>query len=136
MTKTSQISKKPRIINTRLHGILDYSSAFILLLPWITGFYESGNDTLIFTLLGIATIVFSVLTDYEFGLLKLIPMKMHLVLDTLSALFLIAMPWLFPVSHYQYYWPSFFGLAELLVVILSSSQPYRVKQSETQIGKP
>jgi hypothetical protein len=132
----SQLVKKPGIINTRLHGILDYSSAFILLLPWITGFYESGNDTLIFTLLGVATIVFSILTDYEFGLIKLLPMKVHLIFDTLSALFLIAMPWLFPVSHYQYYWPTLLGITELLVVILSSSQPYRVNVSETQIGKP
>jgi hypothetical protein len=125
-----------KIINTRLHGILDYTSAAILLLPWVTGHYERGQDTLLLTALGGATILFSILTDYEFGLLKILPMKVHLVLDTLSALFLLAIPWLFPVTHYQFYWPVILGLAELLVVILSSSDPYRVTAKDVDITKP
>ena len=128
--------KKPDLINTRLHGMLDYSSAVILLLPWITGFYPTAADTLALTILGGLTILFSILTDYEFGLIKLLPMKVHLVLDTISALFLISMPFTFTIIHYQYNWPVVLGVFELLVVILSGSQPYRVRASETQIGKP
>src|SRR5688572_2688062 len=88
-----------KVINTRLHGILDYASAFVLLLPWFSGYYTGGPDTRILAAVGGITILISLCTDYEFGLVKLLPMKAHLVLDVLVALFLIAMPWLFPVYH-------------------------------------
>src|SRR3954463_4133666 len=128
--RTLRRYRRMKIINTRLHGILDYTSALILLLPWITGYYETSKDSLVFTLLGAGTIVFSIITDYEFGLIKILPMKVHLVLDTLSALFLIVMPWIFTVTNYQYHWPTLLGVLELLVVIMSTSQPYRVNKQE------
>lgn len=123
-------------VNTRLHGMLDYMSAFILLLPWIMEFYTGGTDTKIFAALGAATIVVSLCTDYEFGLLKFIPMKAHLVFDVISALFLMAMPWLFPVNHYTFYWPVLLGAGELLVVVLSSSSPYKYHRRDFNITVP
>jgi hypothetical protein len=125
-----------KIINTRLHGLLDYGSAFILLLPWITSFYTGAADTRILAAVGGITILFSVITDYEFGLVKLLPMKVHLLFDTLSALFLIAMPWLFPLNNYIFYWPVIFGAAALLVALLSSPVPYRVTSTDLDITKP
>jgi hypothetical protein len=125
-----------KIINTRLHGMLDYLSAMILLFPWFSNYYTGGPDTRILAALGGITILVSLLTDYEFGLIKLLPMKAHLVFDVLSALFLLAMPWLFPVYHYQLYWPVLLGAGGLLVVVLSSSESYRITKKDLNITQP
>ena len=125
-----------KVINTRLHGILDYLSAFILLMPWFSNFYTGGDDTRILAALGGITILVSLVTDYEWGLVKFLPMGGHLVCDVLSALFLIAMPWLFPVYHYNFYWPVILGAGELLVVLLSSSKPYKVTRRDINIMQP
>src|SRR4051812_38432985 len=103
-----------KVINTRLHGMLDYLSAMVVLFPWFANYYTGGPDTRILAALGGITILVSLLTDYEFGLIKMLPMKAHLVFDVLSALFLLAMPWLFPLYHYAFYWPVVLGAAELL----------------------
>jgi hypothetical protein len=129
--KMTETKRKP--VNTRLHGIFDYSSAFILLLPWITNYHERGQDTLIFAALGIITALYSLLTDYEFGLVKLIPMKVHIVLDILSALFLIAMPWLTGVMNYYLYWPVLLGVAELVIIFLSSTRPYVTTRTDKSL---
>ena len=125
-----------KVINTRLHGMLDYASAFVLLIPWITDFYTGGTDTKVLATVGGLTILVSLCTDYEFGLLKFIPMKVHLAFDVLSALFLIGMPWLFPVNNYQFYWPVLLGIGELLVIVMSSSEPYRVRRKGYNITTP
>lgn len=129
----SQIMK---IINTRLHGIFDYLTAVALFMPWFSNFYTGGGDTRIFAALAGLTLLISLLTDYEFGLIKLIPMQLHLVFDVLSALFLITMPWTLPVYHYHFYWPVILGLGELLVVVLSSSKAYRVTRRDLNITLP
>lgn len=125
-----------KIINTKLHGMLDYMAGTVLLIPWITMFHERGNDTVFLTILGTATIFMSLLTNYELSLIKLIPMKVHLVFDVLSALLLIATPWIFSVEHYQLYWPTLLGMGELLVVILSRSTPYHLTRQDLDITRP
>jgi hypothetical protein len=125
--------KKP--INTKLHGILDYVFGFILLLPWITHFHEAGKDTLILSLLGATTIFMSLMTNYELSFIKIIPMSLHLVVDVISGLFLIALPFIFPLSNYYYYWPVILGVGELLIVILSSSKPFIVTNKDINIMK-
>jgi hypothetical protein len=126
--------KKP--INTRLHGIMDYTFGFILLLPWIVNYHQGSKDTDIIALTGAATIVLSLMTDYELSVVKVVPMKAHLFIDVLSGLLLIALPFLFPVSHYYLYWPVILGLGELLIVLLSSSKPFVVTKKDLNITRP
>jgi hypothetical protein len=125
-----------KIINTRLHGIMDYVTAFVLILPWICMFNVKGSDTLIFTSLAAITALYSMFTDYEFGLIRLLPMKVHLVLDVAVAGTLIATPWLFPVTHYLFYWPVLLGILEIAIITFSSPDPYRKSQSDLDITRP
>jgi hypothetical protein len=118
------------VINSKLHGVLDYASAFILLLPWITDFYPDSTDTMVLALVGAATVAYSLFTDYELGVIKVLPMKFHLALDVLNALLMIALPWLFPVHHYLFYWPVLFGCAELLIIVLSSPVAYQSRRRD------
>ncbi len=125
-----------KLINTKLHGILDQILAFALLLPWMVNYYTRSDDTWLFAAVGASISLYSLCTDYEFGLVKLLPMKTHLVFDVIVALFLIIGPWVFQLRHYYFYWPLSLGLSILLIVIFSSSIPYRITKRDLDITKP
>lgn len=82
-------------ISTRTHGVLDLvSAATLVALPRVLGWGDRVTATL--TGLGVGTLGYSLLTRYEFGLLKVLPMRAHLALDALSGAALCASPWTFP----------------------------------------
>ena len=123
--------KKP--INTKLHGLLDYLFGLLLMLPWIVNYFEDRQDTWVLAIIGSFTVIISLLTDYELSLVKLLPMPVHLVLDVLTALTLIALPFIFPLYHYYLYWPVVLGIGELIIVCLSSSRAYVVTKNDLNI---
>lgn len=111
------------IIPTKVHGVLDYLVGLtFILLPFILDFNEYGSQTSILVGLGSFTIVMSVFTRYEMGVWKKIPMKTHLLLDTVVALTLIAAPWMFGFSEEIYLPHVLLGATELFVVIISASK--------------
>ena len=83
-----------KLFSTRVHGVLDYLTAGMLFaLPRVFGW--SGAVTRLLTNASIGTLVYSVLTRYELGLIKVLPMKGHLTLDALSGGLLCAAPFTF-----------------------------------------
>jgi hypothetical protein len=124
-----------KIINTRLHGILDYVISLTLILPWIMDYQTASKDTWALSALGGLIFLFSFITDYEFGLIKLIPMKVHFIFDVIAALLLATSPWLFTLHNYSN-WPAFLGLIYLVIIFLSSAVPYRITRRDLDITKP
>jgi hypothetical protein len=119
------------VIPTRVHGVLDYLTAIVLIAaPWLFQFDDNRRAMLVPVILGLGIILYSLLTDYEFGIAHLIPMPVHLMLDVLGALVLIASPWIFGFSD-DIWWPHVaIGLYELAVVVLSQShRPDRLRNS-------
>ncbi|MBW8682978.1 SPW repeat domain-containing protein [Chitinophaga rhizophila] len=85
-----------RFIGTRMHGYLDYIVAVLLIAaPWILGFYNGGAESWVPIGMGIATIIYSLLTDYELGIYRRLNMSTHLTLDVMSGILLALSPWLF-----------------------------------------
>jgi hypothetical protein len=83
-----------RFLTTRMHGLLDYTVGVLLIaLPWAMRW--GGAAAWVPTLLGVAIVGYSLLTDYELGAGRRIPMPAHLWLDGLSGLLLASSPWLF-----------------------------------------
>lgn len=81
----------PKPISTKLHGALDYSSALLLLaLPRLMGWDE--RVTRLLTGSALATLAYSLLTRYELGLIKVLPMQAHLALDGTSGGLLATAP--------------------------------------------
>ena len=77
-------------IPTKIHGVLDYLvSLFVVALPFLFG-VEGGTKTL-FVALGVVGIAYSLLTAYELGAVKLIPMRTHLLLDAVFVVGLLAL---------------------------------------------
>jgi hypothetical protein len=117
-----------RFLPTRVHGALDYLVGLALILaPTIFQFADvGGTAVLIPRVLGVVLIVYSLLTRYEWGVVKLISMPYHLVIDFLAALFLALSPFLFGFSNKE---PNAWlphvvvGIAVVVVVIVSKTQP-------------
>jgi hypothetical protein len=83
------------LISTKVHGVLDYTTgATLLALPRILGLSDTVRTLLTAAALG--TAVYSVVTRYELGLIKLLPMKAHLVMDAMSGLAFCGAPLLLP----------------------------------------
>ena len=86
-----------KIIPSFVHGILDYIVGLALLAaPNIFGFAD-GPDSAVWIprILGIMILLQAIATDYELGVLRKLPFRMHLMTDYVVALFLAASPWLF-----------------------------------------
>jgi hypothetical protein len=73
--------RKP--IPTTVHGVLDYmTAAFLHTLPRVMGWSRPVRTLL--DVAGYSATSYSLLTDYEMGVVKALPMKAHLTLDALS----------------------------------------------------
>ena len=109
------------MIKSKTHGYLDYLVGVLLIAaPWIFDFYRGGAESWVPIILGAATIIYSLITDYELGAAKVIPYRAHLTLDVLSGIFLAASPWLFNFSDYVYVPHLVVGVLEIGVVAISS----------------
>ena len=123
-----------RVLSTKVHGILDYTvSALMIAAPWLFGFVvhtESiqnagyGMQTWIFVILGFATLLYSMLTNYELGAFRNISMKTHLTLDILSGVFLALSPWLLGFKDVVFLPHVIFGVFTIIVVILTNAKPF------------
>ena len=70
-------------ISTRAHGVLDYmTAAFLHTLPRVMGW--SRDVTRLLDAAGTGATGYSLVTNYEMGVVKALPMKAHLALDALS----------------------------------------------------
>jgi hypothetical protein len=84
-----------KLLSTRTHGVLDLLTAGTMAaLPRIMGYGDRVTRTM--TNMAAGALGYSLLTRYEFGVLKVLPMPVHLTLDAASGAILCAAPWLFP----------------------------------------
>jgi hypothetical protein len=90
-----------RLLPTRIHGILDCTTALLLLLaPWLFGFARGGAETWVPVALAAGIVLYSLGTRYEWGMVPMLPMRAHLVLDLAGGSLLFLSPWLFGFSGY------------------------------------
>jgi hypothetical protein len=87
-----------RFIPTTVHGLADYVVGFIVMgLPFL--FSWTGASRVTFVTLGILVICYSLLTDYELGLIRVLRIRFHLLLDALFGLAMLAAPTLLDLPH-------------------------------------
>lgn len=116
-----------RFIPTKVHGFLDYAMGAILIAaPWLLGFAIGGAETWVPVVLGAGAILYSLLTDYELGIARMIPMRVHLGLDAASGLLLAASPWIFGFADHVYLPHLVLGIAEIGAALLTETAPRRV----------
>ena len=121
-----------KIIPTYLHGAFDYICGFTLILsPHLLGFSEAyGPERLVPQASGLFILLQCLMTRYECGILRVLPMVTHLRNESLVALFVALSPWVFdfrgPIAAWVPY--TIVGGAILLSCLLTTDKPRQVFQ--------
>ncbi|MBB4634176.1 SPW repeat domain-containing protein [Longimicrobium terrae] len=111
-------------IPTRVHGILDYLLGAVLIgLPWIAEFHRGGPETWVCVGLGAFVLLYSLITDYEPGLVRKLPMPVHLWLDALGAVLLAVSPWVLGFDEHVWIPHVAVAAVELLAAVLTNTVP-------------
>ena len=113
-----------KFLPTKVHGLLDYVvGAALIAAPAIFRFSDVGGPAVaVPVILGIGLILYSFFTNYEWGIVKVIPMSYHLLVDLVAAMLLTASPFLFGFSDQgaNAWLPHFVvGLTVIAVVLVS-----------------
>lgn len=118
-----------RFIPSKVHAVLDYLTAVILILsPWLFGFATGGAVQWVPIVMGVVILVMSIFTDYELSLVKKVPLNNHLAMDIIGGIFLAGSPWLFGFAD-QVIWPHvIFGAFEIIAGLTTRNDQ---KASET-----
>ena len=115
-----------RVIPTRAHGVMDLVTAGTLLAaPRLLQLEEVPRAASILRLAGGGAAVYSMMTDYEFGVVKVLPMSAHLAMDAASGAFLASSPWLFGFADNgpRYWLPhTLVGAFEILAAMTSRTR--------------
>ena len=108
------------MIPRRVHGYLDYAVSFLVMLsPWLFGFADDDTARRVALAVGGAGVLYSLMTDYELGVIRVIPFSMHLTLDFFSGLFLAASPWLLGFADRVSTPHLLFGLLEMGAALMT-----------------
>lgn len=120
---------KFQFLNPTLHGMLDYlAAAALIVLPFLLGLGSEGPLAMWLSVAGGAGLIaYSLATDYNFGLVKLVSYDVHLLLDLSAAVAFIAAPFVFnfgPVASIYY---PVMAAGVIVVVVFSARQPSATK---------
>ncbi|RDV15732.1 hypothetical protein DXT99_06895 [Pontibacter diazotrophicus] len=125
-----------RFIPTRFHGILDYIYGPLLIIsPWLFGFSDVSYATWTAVVIGIALTALTVMTDYEVGIIKKIPMQTHLMLDFGAGVILALTPWMFGFADAVYTPHLIFGIFAILASLTTHripSESYRREHAQEE----
>jgi hypothetical protein len=116
-----------RFISTRTHGVIDYlMGALLIVVPYILGFADGTAAQWIPQIIGVALIGAALMTDYEYGAIRMIPMPVHLFLDVAAGALLAVSPWLFGFAD-RVFWPHLIlGLLEVGAGLMTRTTPETV----------
>lgn len=124
-----------RFLPTRLHGAIDYLWGLALLAtPWLLGYADVTAAKWLAVVFGVGAILYSLVTDYELGLLRLLPMPLHLVLDGIGGAFLAASPFLFGFADRVYLPHLLFGLFSVLASLITRTDAVQPSGHRTSFG--
>lgn len=89
-----------KFLSTRVHTIIGLVvGAALVVAPWLFGFADEGGAAVTVPIaVGLFILVSELTTTSVISPIKLVPMKIHIIMDVLTGLFLAASPWLFMFS--------------------------------------
>ncbi len=109
-----------RFVSRSIHAWLDYPVALALMtLPFILGLGQSNPAALWLSVVtGVAAFILTLLTDHQFGVLRVVPYPVHLAVDLMVGLVFLAAPVLFGFTGLDaaFYWIN--GAAVVTVIAL------------------
>ena len=116
-----------RIVPTSVHGAIDYvTGGALLAAPSLLGLKDQPRSALVLRSAGGGALAYSLITDYELGLLRLLPMPTHLAMDAASGILVAASPWLLGFANRgpRYWLPHVLvGAMEVLAATSTKTEP-------------
>ncbi|KLK93543.1 membrane protein [Microvirga vignae] len=109
-----------RFLPTSIHGVIDYLWGLSLFAsPWVLGFGDVPAAKWVAVVFGVSAILYSMFTAYEFGVLRILPMSLHLILDGMAGALLAASPFLLGFSDQVYLPHLLFGLFSVVASLVT-----------------
>lgn len=109
-----------KFVTKRIHAFLDYPVAIALIaLPFLLGLGNSNAFALYLSVVtGIAALLLTIFTNHHLGVFRVIPYRIHLMVDFLVAIVFVLAPFILSFEGIDafYYWAN--GAAVLIVVSL------------------
>jgi hypothetical protein len=88
------------LIPLDVHAAIEPIMAIVLIAaPWIFGFSDVNSAKVVSIIVGVIMLVAGSMTQWRLSLVKLIPLRLHLMTDLVLGAFLILSPFIFGVSH-------------------------------------
>jgi hypothetical protein len=113
-------------ISTKVHGVLDYASAVLMIAsPWLFGFEPVGGAALFLPIvLGAIQFIMVIFTRHELGMYKVVPIQLHLIIDMFLGFILLVSPFLYGFYHIVFLPHVIFGLLLIGAGIFTSPSPF------------
>jgi hypothetical protein len=94
--------KNIKFISPSLHGILDYLVDITLIgVPVFFNFMEISNSAFWVSVgIGLSNFLYSLFTKYSRSVVKIIPLKMHLLFDFIVGLILLTSGFVLPIEGF------------------------------------
>jgi hypothetical protein len=109
------------VIPPSVHGFFDYLlGAGAIVAPRLLGFADEPRAARALQFQGMMVLLYSVLTDYQWGVVRIIRFPTHLLIDALGATFLLLAPRLLAFRR-SGGWYAALGLFELAITFASQS---------------
>lgn len=120
-----------RFIPTRFHGILDYIvGVFMITAPWVLDFSDNDAATWTIVIAGVLVLLQTIMTDFEVGLIRRIPMKSHLTMDFILGLALAVSPWVLNFDERVYMPHLIIGVFSMLASLTTHRVPSHSYKAE------
>lgn len=111
-----------------VHGVIEYLAAAVFIVgPFVLGF-DSGVGKAVSIVVGLVILIVTATSELPTSLIKEIPVAVHIALDFVLAIFLIAAPFLFRFTDDTKATALFvtLGIAHLLITIGTRFLPARL----------
>jgi hypothetical protein len=109
-----------RLVNTKAHAIVDYLLGFVLILSgWLFDFRGQHPATTVAACAGVLMIVNSAVTQFEFGIFQVLPLRAHIFFDVIAGSLLAISPWLLSFDHQAYKPHLVFGMTQVAIGVCS-----------------
>lgn len=112
-------------LSRKMHGAADYSyAALVAVLPEIVGFEEEEKAKILARIISGGTLVYTLFTRAEWGLVKAVPFKTHLMIDFTAGILTSSLPWIFKFSKNKKARNAFlaFGITSVVASLLTEPE--------------
>jgi hypothetical protein len=115
-----------KFINNKMHGVLDFVTVIAFaLIPTIFGL--AGIPAYLSYALAVIHLLMTLITNFEFGVLKAIPLKFHKFVEMAVGPVLIVIPWILGFSNDMKSRWVFIALG-IVIILVGQFSEYKVSE--------